>query len=92
MGVTPCPCRLPIGAEGSSQGVIDLVDDEGQLFRRRATAKTSARSDSGRYRRGGRQARRMHMLETLSLYSDELMEALLEERTGHGRRNSSDHS
>jgi len=79
LGVTPLPLQLPMGAEARFQGVIDLVHmqaiyfdgDNGEHIRREAIPEDFQDEAA---------AARHHMLETLSLFSDELMEALLEER------------
>ena len=79
LGVTPMPLQIAMGAETRFQGVIDLVRMEAVFFdgpmgedvRREAIPEEYA--DEAK-------AARAEMLETLSLFSDELMEALLEER------------
>ncbi len=79
LGVTPLPLQLPMGAESRFQGVIDLVQmqavyfdgDNGEQIRREAIPADYAEEAK---------AARHQMLETLSLFSDALMEALLEER------------
>jgi elongation factor G len=79
LGATPLPLQLPIGAESQFEGLIDLVTlqavyfdgDQGETIRR-----TSIPAE---YADQAEQARN-EMLETLSLYNDELMIALLEER------------
>ena len=79
LGVTPLPLQLPMGAESRFQGIIDLVQmqavyfdgDNGEQIRREAIPADYAEEAK---------AARHQMLETLSLFSDALMEALLEER------------
>ncbi|MSR58785.1 MAG: elongation factor G [Planctomycetaceae bacterium] len=79
LGVTPLPLQLPMGAEARFQGVIDLVQMRavyfdgvsGEIVRREAIPQEFAAEAK---------AARAQMLETLSLFSDRLMEALLEER------------
>lgn len=79
LGVTALPIQFPMGAESRFQGVIDLVrmqavyfdGDNGEHVRREAIPAD--------YLEQAKEARH-HMLETLSLFSDDLMEALLEER------------
>ncbi len=76
--VTPVPLQYPMGSEENFAGVIDLITmqavyfdgDMGEIVRREAIPEEylEAATDA-----------RNHMLETLSLYSDELMMALLEE-------------
>ncbi|MEX0700770.1 MAG: elongation factor G [Planctomycetales bacterium] len=79
LGVTPLPVQIPMGREAAFQGVIDLVDmqavyfdgNQGEKVRREAVPAEFADEAA---------AARHEMLETLSLYSDDLMVALLEER------------
>ncbi len=79
LDIEAVPMQLPIGAESNFQGVIDLVTmqaayfdgDNGEDVRREAIPE-SLRSQAEHARTG--------MLETLSLYSDELMELLLDEQ------------
>ena len=77
--VTPVPIQLPMGAESDFAGVIDLVTmqaiyfdgEDGETTRREAIPEGYVEQAS---------TARQEMLETLSLFDDELMEALLEER------------
>ena len=78
LGLTTIPVQLPIGAESSFQGVIDLIDrvaiyfdgDNGEDVRREPIpADMTAAAE--RARQG--------MLEALSMLSDEIMALLLEE-------------
>jgi len=78
LGVTPLPLQLPIGSESDFEGVIDLVTmqavyfdgEQGEIVRREEIpAKLREEAETARNQ----------MLETLSLFSDELMIALLEE-------------
>ncbi|MCA9098754.1 MAG: GTP-binding protein, partial [Planctomycetaceae bacterium] len=79
LGVTPLPLQLNMGAESRFEGVIDLVEmnavyydgEKGENIRLEAIPEDYL--DDAK-------AARSEMLETLSLYSDELMEAMLEER------------
>jgi elongation factor G len=77
--VTPLLIQLPMGAEADFAGVIDLITmqavyfdgEDGEVVRREAIPDGYAEQAS---------TARQEMLETLSLFDDELMEALLEER------------
>ncbi len=78
LGCMPLMLQLPIGKEANFEGVIDLVEmkaiyfdgNEGEIIRTEDIPENlSAQADEYREK----------MLETLSLFSDELMEALLEE-------------
>lgn len=79
LGVTPVMLQIPIGKEQDFEGVIDLVTMQavyfdglqGEIVRREEIPAAYAEQAAGA---------RQEMLETLSLFSDELMEALLEER------------
>jgi elongation factor G len=78
LGLTAIPLQLPIGAESSFQGVIDLIDrvalyfdgEKGETIRREAIPADMVEAVE-RARQG--------MLEALSMVSDEIMELLLEE-------------
>ena len=79
LGVTPLPLQLPIGLESRFQGVIDLVEMKAILFEGDKGEKVRIEeipADQMEEAKAGR----AHLLETLSLYDDSLMEALLEER------------
>ncbi len=79
LGITPMPLQLNMGAESRFEGVIDLVTmkaiyydgEKGETVREEAIPEDYAEAAK---------AARHEMLETLSMFSDELMEALLEER------------
>ena len=79
LGITPMPLQLNMGTESRFEGVIDLVTmkaiyydgEKGETVREEAIPED--------YREAAETARH-EMLETLSMFSDELMEALLEER------------
>jgi elongation factor G len=79
LGVTPLPLQIPMGTESRFQGVIDLVrmqavyfdGNNGECVRKEPIPEEFVSQA---------RAARASMLETLSLFSDELMEALLEER------------
>ena len=78
LGLTAIPLQLPIGAESSFQGVIDLIDrvaiyfdgDKGEDVRREPIPADMVEATE-RARQG--------MLEALSMISDQIMELLLEE-------------
>jgi elongation factor G len=78
LGLTAIPLQLPIGAESSFQGVIDLIDrvaiyfdgDKGEDIRREPIPADMV-DVAERARQG--------MLEALSMISDQIMELLLEE-------------
>ncbi len=79
LGLEAVPLQLPIGTEDRHEGVIDLVTmeavyfdgDRGEKLRRTAIpAELAAEADRARH----------GMLDALSLYDDELMEMMLDER------------
>ena len=78
LGLTAIPLQLPIGAESSFQGVIDLIDrvaiyfdgEKGEDVRREPIPAEMV--DAAERARQG-------MLEALSMISDQIMELLLEE-------------
>lgn len=79
LGLNAVPMQLPIGAESSFQGVIDLIEMEAVYFDgekgdtvRREPIPAEMREEAERARQG--------MLEAMSLFSDEVMELLLEEQ------------
>lgn len=85
LGIEAVPLQLPIGLEKEHAGVIDLVTREALSFE----------GDGGQHVRGGpipaalvEQAAhaRQGLLDTLSLYDDELMEMLLEDRAPDAER------
>ena len=78
LGVTAVPIQYPIGAEMEFEGVIDLVQMRAVYF-------DGSQGEKVRYEDipadlvEPAQAARHEMLEALSMFSDELMELLLEE-------------
>jgi elongation factor G len=79
LGVTPLPLQIPMGAESRFQGVIDLVHMRAVYFDGNMGEKVRREEIPAEFLEEAGTARHQ-MLETLSLFSDELMEALLEER------------
>ncbi|GAB4145523.1 MAG: elongation factor G [Planctomycetaceae bacterium] len=78
LGVTPLPLQIPIGKESNFEGVVDLITMQAVYFDgkqgediRREEIPAALRDDA--------KAAREQMLETLSLFDDDLMMALLEE-------------
>ncbi|MBW3539046.1 MAG: elongation factor G [Planctomycetes bacterium] len=79
LGTTPLPLQLPMGREANFEGVIDLVRNEAVYFEGAQGEDVRRDAIPAKYADAAAAARN-DMLETLSLYSDELMMALLEER------------
>jgi elongation factor G len=79
LGHVAVPLQIPIGLEGNHVGVVDLVGMKAVYFEgergesvRLAPIPAELHDAANRARHG--------LLDTLSLYSDELMELMLEER------------
>ncbi len=79
LGVTPLPLQLPMGSESNFAGVIDLITMQAVYFDGTQGEKIRREAIPAEFQEQAKTARG-EMLETLSLYSDQLMEALLEER------------
>ncbi len=79
LGVTPLPLQLPMGTESRFEGVIDLVQMQAIFFDGNNGETVRKEAIPEEYLEAAK-AGRHHLLETLSLFSDQLMEALLEER------------
>jgi elongation factor G len=81
LGLNPVLMQLPIGLEDRFEGVVDLVTEEA-LFFDGAHGETVRREPiPGSLVREARAARE-RLLDAVSMFSDELTEALLEERVG----------
>lgn len=72
------PLQLPMGAESSFVGVIDLIRMQAVYFEGDKGEDIVRKEIPAEYKAKAEDARR-HMLEELSLHDDELMSALLEE-------------
>lgn len=79
LGVTPLPLQLNMGAESRFEGVIDLVEMNAVYYDGEKGENIRVEAIPEDYLDDAKAAR-SEMLEILSLYSDELMEAMLEER------------
>lgn len=78
LGVTPLRLQLPIGSEGTFEGVVDLVTMTAVYFDGEK-GEDIRREDIPAEMLDDAKASRVEMLETLSMFSDDLMSALLEE-------------
>lgn len=76
--VTPVPLQIPIGKESDFEGVVDLVNMRAVYFEGDRGEKVAYKDIPAELQEKAETAR-AEMLEALSLYDDELMEALLEE-------------
>ncbi len=79
LGVTPVPLQMPMGAGAAFEGVIDLIDMEAVYFDGKQGEDVKREPIAAEFREAAAAAR-AEMLEALSLFSDELMMALLEEQ------------
>ncbi len=79
LGVTPLPLQIPIGKEQAFEGVIDLISMKAVYFDG-ANGEDIRREEIPADLTDRAAEARNELLETLSLYSDDLMVALLEER------------
>jgi elongation factor G len=78
LGVTPLPLQIPIGREEAFAGVVDLITMQA-VYAEGPNGETLRRAEIPAEYLEQAQEARAEMLETLSLYDDELMMALLEE-------------
>ena len=78
LGVIPLPLQIPIGREADFEGVIDLVSMQAVYFDG-SQGEDVRREEIPAEHLERANAARVEMLETLSLFSDELMMSLLEE-------------
>ncbi|MGD0901048.1 MAG: elongation factor G [Thermoguttaceae bacterium] len=72
--------QLPIGSEADFQGVVDLVRREALYFDG-ANGETVRREGVPSEMAGEVERARQHLLEALSIYSDEILELLLTEQS-----------
>ena len=79
LGVTPLPLHLNMGTSSEFEGIIDLIDMKAVYFDGTQGEDVRREEIPAQYLDEAKAAR-AHMLETLSLYDDDLMVALLEER------------
>lgn len=79
LGLVPVPIQLPIGAGADFEGVVDLIDMRAMYFDGERGETVRVEDIPANLLDAANEARH-EMLETLSLYDDELLEALLEEQ------------
>jgi elongation factor G len=80
LGHRPVALQLPLGLEADYQGVIDLVEMQALYFEG-ANGETVRIAPIPEALRAEATRQREELLDAASLFSDELMEALLEERS-----------
>ena len=78
LGVTPLPLQIPIGSEDEFEGTVDLLTMEA-VYYEGEKGEDVIRKEIPAELQEKAFAARAHMLETLSLFDDDLMVALLEE-------------
>jgi elongation factor G len=79
LGVDACLVQYPMGGGESFEGVIDLVTLKAMYFDGKDGEKVREEAVPAKYAAEVKKYRH-HMLETLAMYSDELMEVLLAEQ------------
>lgn len=80
LGCDAIPLQIPIGKEANFSGIIDLVLMKANYFDG-ANGETIRVEDIPAAEMERAEAARSHMLESLAMYSDSLMEILLSEET-----------
>jgi elongation factor G len=78
LGHNPVLLQIPIGLEADFEGVVDLVEMKAITFKG-ATGSEVARGEIPEALRADAEAFREEMLDAVSMFSDELTEAMLEE-------------
>ncbi len=78
LGVTPLPLQIPMGSEENFKGVIDVIKMKAVYFDGDNGEHVRHEDIPAEYQDKAEEVRN-EMLETLSMYDDELMMALLEE-------------
>src|SRR6516162_2842327 len=71
--------QIPIGLEGDHEGVVDLIEMKAHYFDG-ANGETRRVEDIPAALRKQAEEKRSEMLDAVSMYSDELMEAVLEDK------------
>jgi elongation factor G len=85
LGANPLPIQLPIGAEDSFIGVIDLIEDKALVWKDELGTEFEYEAIPDELAEAAHEAR-THLIEACADYDDELMEAYLnEEEIPHER-------
>ena len=79
LGVTPVPLQMPMGSGNDFAGIVDLIEMKALKFEGKQGETVKEVEIPAEFQAAAAQARH-DMLEALSLFSDELMMALLEEQ------------
>src|SRR3954447_12734553 len=85
LGANPLPIQLPIGAEDSFQGIVDLIENKALVWTDELGTEFEYREIPDELAEAAHDAR-THLVEACAEYDDELMEAYLaEEEIPHER-------
>lgn len=76
--VNPCPLQIPMGREAAFEGVIDLVEMRAAFFDGEDGENVRYEAIPAQYAEQAAEARQF-MLETLSMFNDDVAMAILEE-------------
>ena len=79
LGLNPALLQLPIGLEDNFKGVVDLITMRGYTFEGK-NGETIVEGDIPADMQAEAKKCRDELLDTVSMFSEELMEAILEER------------
>jgi elongation factor G len=79
LGAVPVPIQLPIGAEGDFAGVIDLVEEKAIVYKDDLGKEVEVVDIPADLVDAAHEAR-THLIEAVSEYDEDLMEAYLEEQ------------
>jgi elongation factor G len=79
LGATPLPIQLPIGAEDSFVGVVDLIENKALVWKDELGTEFEYEDIPAQLVDAAHQARE-HLIETCADYDDELTEMFLEEQ------------
>ncbi len=79
LGLNAVLMQIPIGLEDRLEGVVDLVEMKAIYFDSGVDGLQAREAEIPEELRAEAEAKREEMLDTVSMFSDELMEAMLEE-------------
>jgi elongation factor G len=79
LGATPLPIQLPIGAEDSFAGIVDLIEDKALVWKDELGTEFEYTDVPDELKDAAHEAR-THLIEACAEYDDELMEAYLDDQ------------
>jgi elongation factor G len=79
LGANPLPIQLPLGAEDSLRGVIDLIEYKALVYKDELGTEYDVEEIPAELEAAAHEAR-THLIEACADYDDELMEMYLDER------------